>query len=223
MEDSVDTEKTCTKCGHVGPPPEFVTDRSRCRNCRNAEARGHYRKRNPAEQSLPATHKTCSRCGHYGPLIDFYSERSECKPCFRAKANARYAANPEPRRAHGRANRARAREREQTRYERNPEPKRASVRRWQQANPEKVKARQHRRRALELSAPTIPFKPAELKARLSVFGFRCWICRVAPGTELDHVKPLSKGGWHCLSNLRPACVHCNRRKSDKWPFKPVRG
>jgi hypothetical protein len=34
----------------------------------------------------------------------------------------------------------------------------------------------------------------------------------------DHVQPLSKGGAHTLSNLKPSCRSCNSRKSASWPF-----
>ncbi|MGW8593542.1 HNH endonuclease [Dietzia sp. NPDC055877] len=47
----------------------------------------------------------------------------------------------------------------------------------------------------------------------------CWICgSVLDEFHVDHVKPLSKGGWHCLSNLRPCCPSCNLRKGAKWPI-----
>ncbi|WP_349257835.1 HNH endonuclease [Iamia sp.] len=36
--------------------------------------------------------------------------------------------------------------------------------------------------------------------------------------SIDHVKPLSKGGAHMLSNLRPSCRSCNSRKGARWPF-----
>jgi 5-methylcytosine-specific restriction endonuclease McrA len=36
--------------------------------------------------------------------------------------------------------------------------------------------------------------------------------------QWDHVHPLSKGGAHAISNLRPSCVHCNSRKGSTHPF-----
>jgi 5-methylcytosine-specific restriction endonuclease McrA len=45
---------------------------------------------------------------------------------------------------------------------------------------------------------------------------------VTPGTyQLDHVKPINKGGMDCLSNIRPACESCNKSKQDRWPFQPL--
>lgn len=59
--------------------------------------------------------------------------------------------------------------------------------------------------------------PDDLKARMSMFGHSCWMC----GCEeeaIDHVKPLSAGGQHILSNLRPICAPCNHKKHASWPL-----
>ena len=33
--------------------------------------------------------------------------------------------------------------------------------------------------------------------------------------EIDHIKPVSKGGTNAMSNLQTLCFYCNRSKSDK--------
>jgi hypothetical protein len=33
--------------------------------------------------------------------------------------------------------------------------------------------------------------------------------------EVDHIRPLAKGGVHEWSNLAPACASCNRLKADQ--------
>lgn len=63
----------------------------------------------------------------------------------------------------------------------------------------------------------IPFTDEQLAMRLAYFGNRCWICG-APGTSIDHVKPVSHGGAHALCNIRPACTACNTRKGGRWPY-----
>lgn len=85
------------------------------------------------------------------------------------------------------------------------------------SNPENARDKSARRRACRAGARSIPFTVEQLEARLAYYGFRCWICR-APWEHLDHVKPLSKGGPHMLSNLRPACAECNLSKGSQWPF-----
>ena len=67
---------------------------------------------------------------------------------------------------------------------------------------------------MKLGALLVPFTEKQLDARMSVFGYRCAYCG-GPFEHVDHVKPLSKGGPHCLSNLRPACAPCNGGKADK--------
>ena len=81
-----------------------------------------------------------------------------------------------------------------------------------------AKAKEVRRKGV----PTIPFTAEQLTDRLSMFA-GCWMCGddLSDGLHVDHVKPLARGGWHCLSNLRPACPSCNISKGAKWPLDKV--
>lgn len=97
---------------------------------------------------------------------------------------------------------------------------------WAIANPERAlenaRRGQQRRRARVNCAPTLSFTQEQLEQRFAYYGNRCYlqlpgICTGEP-EHIEHVKPLSKGGAHMLSNIRPACQPCNYRKSDKWPF-----
>lgn len=38
----------------------------------------------------------------------------------------------------------------------------------------------------------------------------------ADAPELDHIRPLSKGGAHSYKNTQCLCRRCNREKSDQW-------
>lgn len=86
----------------------------------------------------------------------------------------------------------------------------------------KVREYTRARYATRKGAPAIKFTPEQLAQRAAYFGGRCWVCR-ATATEWDHVKPLTKGGWHCLSNLRPICRRCNAVKRDRWPLPTIGG
>ncbi|WP_220090621.1 HNH endonuclease [Micromonospora noduli] len=51
----------------------------------------------------------------------------------------------------------------------------------------------------------------------------CALCRRRPTTTADHVVPLSKGGTNEITNLRPACGHCNfGRGTVPAPLGPCR-
>lgn len=82
------------------------------------------------------------------------------------------------------------------------------------------------RRAAQLANPVDPYK---------VFheaGWKCQICgvdtpRSKRGTydddapELDHIRPLAKGGEHSYANTQCACRKCNSEKSDTWQREPL--
>lgn len=79
---------------------------------------------------------------------------------------------------------------------------------------------QPKRRGQKAQAPGRATKN-QVIARILYYGGQCWIpgC-TEPGTALDHVKPLSKGGSNWPANLRPICRRHNSRKSNIWPFDP---
>src|SRR5690606_26318465 len=105
----------------------------------------------------------------------------------------------------------------QRRWDRDNAEQRAEyARQWREQNRGKTRAAVSRRRAILKGARSIPFTADQLDQRMSMFGCRCWMCG-GPFEHMDHVKPLSRGGWHCLSNLRPSCARCNKSKADKWP------
>lgn len=49
-------------------------------------------------------------------------------------------------------------------------------------------------------------------------GLICYLCGKSLTNEtatIDHVIPLAKGGFHCLSNAKIACLPCNQKKGNK--------
>jgi 5-methylcytosine-specific restriction endonuclease McrA len=85
---------------------------------------------------------------------------------------------------------------------------------WRAQNPDKVAEAARRRRARQRVALQVPFSAEQLRARMAFWGDRCWMC-AGDADTVDHVIPLSLGGPHCLSNLRPACRSCNSSKGAK--------
>ncbi len=102
-------------------------------------------------------------------------------------------------------------------YHRDTERVKARHNAWKAANPERTRLADARKMRRRRSAPRVPFTMDQLEAKIRYWGGRCWICR-DPWEAIDHVKPLGKGGWHMLANLRPICTPCNSRKRDRWPY-----
>jgi 5-methylcytosine-specific restriction endonuclease McrA len=134
----------------------------------------------------------------------------------RAWREANADALKEKRKANYWANRERAIRQAKEWADANPERRKEFQRAWKKRNPQQVLANVNIRRARKVAATIAPFTVEQLEQRLSMWS-GCWICG-AEATEIDHVKPLSKGGAHCLANLRPICPLCNQRKGTRWPF-----
>lgn len=102
-------------------------------------------------------------------------------------------------------------------YKANRDAIAARSREYCERKPEVRRHAQNNRRAKIRDSMVVKFSAEDLVLRMSYFGNKCWMCS-GPFEHIDHVKPLSKGGSHMLSNLRPACRSCNSSKSAKWPF-----
>lgn len=98
--------------------------------------------------------------------------------------------------------------------EKNYEKMLTSHRRWLKENATHVREYNRKKRAVKNKVTIKQFSKKELDQRMSVFGYQCSYCG-GEFEQVDHVKPLSKGGPHCLSNLRPACKKCNLSKHNK--------
>jgi 5-methylcytosine-specific restriction endonuclease McrA len=126
-------------------------------------------------------------------------------------------------------------------YYANVEARREKTRRWREANPDKNAAYQERykerraeierarrqanpgmeaeykrrRRALMKSSQAGLYGVPLIAAKMAYWGNRCWMCG-GPFENVDHVKPVAKGGAHLLANLRPSCADCNSKKRARW-------
>lgn len=174
--------------------------------------------------------KTCRKCSRTSDEVDFAPNRLVCKPCRRAyedqwRAEHRERVRIQQREAVARfaeqhpdrvlANRRATRERYKERY---AERRHAYV----AANPHIKRLAEARRRARKRATTVVPITRKDAEARWSFFGGRCWMCR-GIADSWDHVIPLAGGGWHVLSNLRPACRSCNSRKgSQRTPTAALR-
>lgn len=99
--------------------------------------------------------------------------------------------------------------------------------RWKRANPAKILAAQRLRRAGKLGANG-HYSAEQLRDLLERQKFRCANphCRAdlkRHRRQLDHRRPLSRGGSNWIRNLQWLCTPCNRKKRDQIWQKFLRG
>lgn len=58
--------------------------------------------------------------------------------------------------------------------------------------------------------------PKAVKLDVLAIGF-CQECNATEELEVDHIKPVSRGGTNNRENLQCLCATCNARKGAKWP------
>lgn len=101
-------------------------------------------------------------------------------------------------------------------------PHRVEYRRqWKRDHPEKMQqinaaARLKRKLAVQKNGGRCT--PEQWKDRCDFYGWRCAYCRQSLSmatVEIDHVKPVSRGGSGWPANLVPACRSCNAKKNKR--------
>ena len=158
-------------------------------------------------------HKWCGRCEQALPFAAFLVDRSkrdglrsQCRECENASKRVENMSAEQ-------IERQRARCRVENRSAAQREQHRKSSAAWALANPDKVLAKEQRRRAAKAGAPTDGHTAAELSAVLDERGLeRCHYCGDVP-EHIDHVKAIADGGAHAVANLVPACASCNSSKN----------
>jgi 5-methylcytosine-specific restriction endonuclease McrA len=85
----------------------------------------------------------------------------------------------------------------------------AAIRRWKQANRDKVTDYENRRRARLLENP---YEPIERQSVFDRDGWRCHLCGgevTREDVSIDHLLPLARGGSHTYENVATAHYRCN--------------
>lgn len=217
--------KACSKCGKTFPLSGFYVRRASsdgltgaCKTCVKAGVRDNYARNHATILQKQAEHRRANPEHYRAKNANSYVKHRE-KRVARAmelRSDPDYAERARAASEAWRRDNPELYAESQRRYrEEHQEERAARLKRWMRENPAAVKAMRSRREARVRGAACVPFTPAQLSARVAIFGGRCWMCR-GPYEHLDHVKPISKGGAHMLANLRPACASCNSSKKDKW-------
>lgn len=101
-------------------------------------------------------------------------------------------------------------------YQKNKEKYLARRKRYKANNRLKINEQKRRRHAKIIGTKT---EPVSYEKILEVYGMWCHICQeeIESKTDLhmDHVIPLSKGGTHTYTNIKPSHALCNMQKTDQ--------
>jgi 5-methylcytosine-specific restriction endonuclease McrA len=162
--------------------------------------------------------KICSKCGEPKQPEDFYKQPRNadglftfCKTCHLDKCAKYKAANPDKAKAAVRLW-----------QKAHPERQRAATRRWIAAHPQEqaAAARSWRRRNRAVIAAHAARRRAKHAAQAcgccQPWSFRFIYAQArALGMHVDHVKPLARGGLHCLRNMQLLAPVDNLRKGAR--------
>jgi 5-methylcytosine-specific restriction endonuclease McrA len=216
---------TCVVCGEA----KKIRARGRCRAC--YEYWRDYGKDRPLLR--------CAVCGEPVRADSKYQvclRTTECRAELerrRRDANrdviaerdrARYFANRdrnlESRRRYYQDNRESWAAYHQEYYEVNREAIKARVRKWKSENPERRRelhrAAKHRYRT---ALKSLPYLPLNEQAMFEVQQGLCAVCRGTLHTyHVDHIIPVSRGGWSVPANYQLLCVSCNLTKSSRFEW-----
>jgi 5-methylcytosine-specific restriction endonuclease McrA len=214
----------------------------RCDSC-HAAKRANWKKY-PKPRPNPSCYGPCTpdncgthfaKCGSTSTYGNLGCRCDDCRAAQRIVDREKHLTNRDARNKQERARHAANREQYNATSRAYAAQHRAEAaeraKRWREDNPERDRVNRRAikaRRRLQVAAKMVKFSPEQWEQKRAYWGNKCYlqisgICTEDANT-MDHVKPLSAGGSHMLSNLRPACFSCNASKNDKWPFpvKPLR-
>ena len=104
---------------------------------------------------------------------------------------------------------------------RNPEKVAEAAKRYREANPEAYRETVRRRRARKRGAPTFDVSGRDIARLLTRHRGCCAYCNepLSDGYHIDHVVPLSRGGYNGIGNYLPSCPTCNDSKGAKFLYE----
>ena len=166
--------------------------------------------------------KKCSGCEGWKALDQFGKDpshkdglRSRCRVCRAADGRTARGVNPEKHRAAKREHYAASPEKvclaSRNYRANNLDKTRVAKRIYRADNPEVGQLGNHRYRARMQENEVFLVTPKEIKAMLAK---PCYLCSVAPSTDIEHIIPVSRGGRWAIGGLLGACKPCNSRKKD---------
>lgn len=220
--------KKCTGCNKDQPFGEFYKNpkgkfglQSRCKSCQLIATKKHYAKSEKSiitkanlvkrQELFKNGLKECLQCCQIKSIEGFHNKKqglnglnSKCKSCNIENTRIWREENIDKVIAYRKS-------------EKTQEVNRLQRNRWAEKNANKRAEAEQRRRVRKFGNQVIKFNDRDWNDKVKYWSDKCWICK-GPWDQMDHVKPISKGGGHLLANLRPICALCNIQKYNNWPI-----
>lgn len=198
-----------------------------CKECYRAANRRKEAENKQRKAVDTPPEKRCAACRAVLPAAAFYSDKrrrdglySNCRICHRKITDGWKADNPEAavriQKASATRNAAKRAAAQRIYRKANRAAQLAAAARWKLENRARATALETVRNARKAGAAGSA-TPGQIAARVAYYDGKCWMCG-APWQQIDHVKPVAKGGPNWPANLRPACAPCNRSKGSRWPL-----
>ena len=193
--------------------------------------------------------KHCPDCKQIKSVDEFHNNRQSkdgkatyCKPCLLARGAAYRLANPEKvketNKISKKKNYAKGKETRRRFEIANRDLINARKRDWNRRNKQIVHEINQRSYAKnpQLFLASAQRRYAKLKGveqklitqkdYLRMQRMSCFYCHSKDRIEIDHVQPIQRNGRHAIGNLVPACLPCNRSKSDlfvmEWRIREMK-
>ena len=212
---AVSRQQCGTRAGHI---QHYKKGEEYCKSCitANREYQKNFREKRiiPIEERVnPTVRKQCGTTR--GSDLHYYHKEHPCQPC-------KIAGNERHKKRYEKATEEQKWSRNTKWRVENPEKFKEANQKWAKANPETIASKNRHQRAVKAGAVSETYTSAQI---LEIYGAVCHICSEdidleAPrsarggdgwelGLQLDHVIPLSKGGFDTVDNVKPAHGKCN--------------
>jgi hypothetical protein len=191
--------------------PTVQVDKKICKKCKQEKDANNFTKRTGSRDGLSNSCKKCQSDYYYNNRVRISKSNKKSQEKRKTIVNAK-------KKEWAKRNADKVKKSNRAYYLKNKERIKNYQREWDLNNPIAKRNRVQRRNVKKKNQTVICFTLHELEQRLSVFDFQCYYCG-GPFEHIDHLKPISKGGLHCLSNLRASCKSCNLQKAAMNPFK----
>ena len=209
-------EKATGKAAHDRHRAKIAADPERLAASRHAESQAKKRRlaERPLEERRPAIAKRNKN--YYEKLQQDPERLAEYHRKGREKAAVRRA-NRTPEEI------TEDKEKQRISREKNKEKISAKKKKRRKEKPEEKRISEAKRRAAKRGAEG-SFKAEDIAAILKAQKGKCAVCRtcIKKKYEIDHIKPLAKGGSNHRRNLQLLCPPCNSRKHAKDPIDFMR-